>query len=260
MNHFHAMKKSPRLALLLTTVALLALWSLAAFLMRPHEEGGLLLLPGPVLVLKDLYEMLMKESFLGDIALSSMRIGLGVLAATIPSAILGIWFGISPKVHTVATPLFAFVKYIPPVSFVPILILWFGIGLPQQVALLFIGTFFYLAIMIAETVASTPGAYKDAGLTLGLRESQLVWKVIIPYSMPAFFEHLRVMFGIAWTYLTVAEMVAAPNGIGRVIINSQRYLQTGRVLAGMLTIGVLGVLFDFILARTSLWVCKWKSF
>lgn len=253
------MKQKTRLALLLTTFAALAIWSLAAFLMRPPEEGGLLLLPGPVVVVEDLYRMLVDEGFLRDIGLSSMRIALGVLAATIPAAILGIWFGISPRVHTVATPLFAFVKYIPPVSFVPILILWFGIGLPQQVALLFIGTFFYLAIMIAETVASTPRAYKDAGLTLGLRERQLVWKVIIPHSTPAFFEHLRVMFGIAWTYLTVAEMVAAPNGIGRVIINSQRYLQTGRVLAGMLTIGILGVLFDFVLARTSLWLCKWKS-
>lgn len=253
------MKTNTRLALLLTAVVMLAAWSLLAFLVRPREEGGLLMLPGPLLVVKDLYQMLVTEKFFGDIALSSMRIGLGVLAATIPALVLGIWFGISPRVHAVATPVFAFVKYIPPVSFVPILILWLGIGLTQQVALLFIGTFFYLAIMIAETVASTPRTYQDAGLTLGLRESQLIWKVIIPHSMPAFFEHLRVMFGIAWTYLTVAEMVAAPNGIGRVIINSQRYLQTGRVLAGMLTIGVLGVLFDFVLARTSLWLCKWKS-
>lgn len=253
------MKYNMRLALLLTTIAVIAIWSLTAFLMRPGEEGGLLLLPGPLLVLKDLYHMLVQEGFVRDIALSSMRIGLGVLAATIPAALLGIWFGISPRVHAVATPLFAFVKYIPPVSFVPILILWLGIGLTQQVALLFIGTFFYLAIMIAETVASTPRTFKDAGRTLGLRERQLIWKVIVPHSMPAFFEHLRVMFGIAWTYLTVAEMVAAPNGIGRVIINSQRYLQTGRVLAGMLTIGILGVLFDFVLSRTSRWLCKWKS-
>lgn len=253
------MNRSARLALLGTTAVVLATWSLVAFFMRPSEAGGLLLLPGPVLVLEDLYRMLVQEGFFRDIALSSMRIGLGVLAATVPAAVLGIWFGISPKVHAVATPVFAFVKYIPPVSFVPILILWLGIGLTQQVALLFIGTFFYLAIMIAETVASTPSAYRDAGLTLGLHERQLVWKVIIPHSIPAFFEHLRVMFGIAWTYLTVAEMVAAPNGIGRVIINSQRYLQTGRVLAGMLTIGILGVLFDFILSRTSLWLCKWKN-
>jgi len=253
------MNWSARLGLLVTTVVVLATWSLVAFLIRPSEAGGLLLLPGPIRVLKDLYHMLVQEGFFRDIALSSMRIGLGVLAATVPAAVVGIWFGISPKVHAVATPVFAFVKYIPPVSFVPLLILWLGLGLMQQVALLFIGTFFYLAIMIAETVASTPRAYQDAGLTLGLRERQLVWKVIIPHSIPAFFEHLRVMFGIAWTYITVAEMVAAPNGIGRVIIKSQVYFQTGRVLAGMLTIGILGVLFDLILARTSLWLCKWKN-
>ncbi|HXO42370.1 MAG TPA: ABC transporter permease [Thermoanaerobaculia bacterium] len=252
-------RRTYHLPLLLTSVVLLAAWSLVAYAMRPRQEGGLLLLPGPLAVVRDLYHLLVDDRFLGDIALSSMRIGLGVLAATIPAAVFGIWFGISPRVHAVASPLFAFVKYIPPVSFVPILILWFGIGLPQQVALLFIGTFFYLAMMVAETVVDTPQAYKDAGLTLGLRERQLVWRVIIPHSMPAFFEHLRVMFGIAWTYLTVAEMVAAPNGIGRVIINSQRYLQTGRVLAGMLTIGVLGVCFDLTLLRTSRWVCRWKG-
>lgn len=253
MKHFLS-----RFSILPAFVIVLVVWSIAALLLRP-PQGGIVLLPGPIFVATELYYLLVENNFLWDILLSSMRVILGILAATIPASVLGIWFGVSPRVHKAATPLFAFVKYIPPVSFVPILILWLGIGLPQQVALLFIGTFFYLTIMIAETAIATPQAYRDAGLTLGLRKRQLVWQIIIPHSLPGFFEHLRVMVGIAWTYLVVAEMVAAPNGIGRVIISSQRYLLTGRVLAGMLTIGLLGVLFDFILRQFSKRLCGWKQ-
>lgn len=238
-------------------VGLFAIWSLAAYLLRP-DSGSLVLFPGPLVVVAAFFRMLIQENFIADIAISSMRVGLGVLAATIPAALLGLSFGVHSRLHGAMTPLFAFVKYIPPVSFVPVLILWFGIGLKQQIALLFIGIFFYLTIMIADTVAATPQAYKDAALTLGINERQMIWKVITPHSLPSFFEHLRVMVGIAWTYLVVAEMVAAPSGIGRVIINSQRYLQTDRVLAGMLTIGLLGVAFDGVLRLTSWKVCKGK--
>ncbi len=233
----------------------LAAWSVAAYLLRP-ESGKLVLFPGPLVVVGAFYRMLTQENFISDIAVSSMRVGLGVFAATIPASVLGLLFGTNPRLHGAITPLFAFVKYIPPVSFVPVLILWFGIGLKQQIALLFIGIFFYLTIMIADTVAGTPQAYKDAALTLGINNRQMILKVITPNALPSFFEHLRVMVGIAWTYLVVAEMVAAPSGIGRVIINSQRYLQTDRVLAGMLTIGLLGIVFDSVLRMTSRVVCK----
>jgi NitT/TauT family transport system permease protein len=167
--------------------------------------------------------------------------------------------GTAPRARAVAAPLFAFVQYIPPTAFVPILILWLGVGLQQQVALLFLGTFFYMTMLVAETVAATPTAYREAALTLGLRPGQLVWRVLVPNGLPEFLAHLRIMFGVAWTYLTVAEMVATEDGIGRVIINSQRYLQTGRVLAGMLTIGLLGVATDQLLRQASRRLCPWKE-
>src|SRR5262249_11848515 len=129
----------------------------------------------------------------------------------------------------------------------------------NQVALLFIGTFFYLTTMVAESVAATPLAYRDAARTLGFGEQRLVWKILVPHALPSLFEHLRVLVGIAWTYLVAAEMVAAPDGIGRRIIESQRYLQTDRVLAGILTIGLLGILFDGFLRLASWWFCRWRT-
>lgn len=219
---------------------------------------GAVLLPGPLVVLEEWYGLFARRDFLTDVGQSVKRITLGLLAAIVPAFFLGIWFGVSPRVRSAVTPVFAFIQYIPPVAFVPILILWLGIGLSQQVALLFIGTFFYLTVMVAETVSNTPPTYHDAALTLGARPYQLVWNVIVPHGLPEFIQHLRVMVGIGWTYLTAVEMVSAENGIGKVIITSQRYLQTGRVLAGLVTIGVLGILFDLLLRGTSRLLCRWK--
>lgn len=254
------MKQLPTwVTILLTVGLLLAAWTGAAWWFRPEQEGGLVLLPSPLVVLREWYALFAEHEFITDVWQSTKRVLLGMLASTIPAFILGVWFGVNRRVYSAAGPLFAFAKYIPPVAFVPILILWLGIGLSQQIALLFLGTFFYLTVMVAETVASTPQTYRDAALTLGVRRRQIIWRVLIPHSMPEFIMHLRTMVGIAWTYLTVAEMVATEDGIGRVIINSQRYLQTGRVLAGMLTIGVLGVLFDLALRGGSKLLCRWKE-
>lgn len=240
-------------------VLLFALWSCAAYLSRPAGGVGLVLLPGPLAVAKDLYLLFAEEHFHTDVLHSVTRIALGLFSAMVPAFVLGIWFGTRQRIRETATPLFAFAMYIPPTALVPVLILWLGIGLVQQVALLFVGTFFYLTIMITATVASTPRTYLEAALTLGAKPNQLTWRVIIPNGLPEFIQHMRVMTGIAWTYLTVAEMVAAQTGIGRVIINSQRYFQTGRVLAGVLTIGLLGILTDLLLQGLSRVLCRWKN-
>ncbi|MFC1597004.1 ABC transporter permease [Planctomycetota bacterium] len=239
-------------------VGFFAIWSVAAYLLRPSKPGGIVLLPGPMVVLKDLFALFLHHGFTKDVAKSVLRIGLGMLCSSVPAFMLGVFFGVNRRVYRAASPLFAFAKYVPPVSLIPILILWLGIGLPQQIALLFVGTFFYLTVMVAETVANTPQTLLDAARTLGAKRFQLIWNVNIKNGIPEFVEHLRTMLGISWTYLVAVEMVAAADGIGRVIIDSQRYLQTGRVLAGVFMIGVLGVVCDELLQWTRWLLCPWK--
>lgn len=247
-----------RLATPVALVGALLLWSAAAWLLTPDEAGELVLLPGPATVLGDLYTLLADEGFAEDIVVSVMRIVLGLLSSVVPAFVLGIVLGIHPRLNAAMAPLFAFAKYVPPVAFIPVLILWLGVGLPQQLALLFIGTFFYLTVMVATTVEHTPKTFHDAARTLGVGRRQYVFKVVVRHGLPEFIEHLRTMVGIAWTYLVVVEMVAAQSGIGRVIINSQRYLQTGKVLAGVFTIGLLGVLSDQLLQLSAWILAPWK--
>jgi len=249
-----------KVAIPLSFLLVLGAWYTASLALTGKNTGNLVLLPMPHVVVKDLVDLLVADAFWKDILASMMRILSGVSLAMFPAFILGFWFGLNPRVYSVGEPLFSFAKYIPPVSFVPILILWLGIGLIQQLALLFIGIFFFLTMMTAETVANTPKALINAGRTLGLGRFSLIFKVVFPFVLPRLFEHLRTMLGIAWTYLVVVEMVAAPNGIGRVIINSQRFLNTGRVLAGMLTIGLLGIVFNWTLLGLSRIVCRWEGY
>ncbi len=243
--------------ILIAVAILFATWSVAAILLRP-EDGGWEVLPGPLAVFGELATLFVERRFLTDILLSIMRIFLGLLAAMVPAFILGIWFGLSARAMGTAKPLFSFAKTLPPVSLVPILIMWVGIGIGQQVALLFIGTFFHLTMMVATTVADLPSTFREAAHTLGITPPRFITRVVIPYGLPEFINHIRIMVGVAWTYLIVVEMVAAEDGIGRVIIASQRSLLTGRVLAGVFTIGVLGILIDLLLQLVSHLASPWK--
>ena len=242
----------------LTFLVALIGWSSAAWFLRPEESGELVILPDPWRVASDLAVLFTEDDFTTDIVLSLSRICLGLLIAVVPAVCLGILFGMKARLNRATAPLFAFAKYVPPVAFIPILILWLGVGIVQQMALLFIGTFFYLTVMITTTVTNTPPTFGDAAATLGVSRWQYITRVVIPYGVPEFIEHLRTVVGIAWTYLVVVEMVAAESGIGRVIINAQRYLQTGRVLAGVFTIGLLGILSDQFLQLVGWWLAPWK--
>ena len=241
-----------------TFLLFLGAWGLAAHWLRPADETGLVLLPGPLVVARDLLGLFRDQQFLRDVLQSVLRITLGLLASTIPAFLLGILMGGKPRLYAMAEPLFSFASYVPPTALIPILILWLGIGLPQQMALLFLGTFFHLAVNVADTVARTPQAYYDTALTLGAGRRQLIWKVTIPHALPEFFQHLRTIVAVAWTYLVVIEMVSSESGIGRVIINSQRFLLTGRLFAGVFTIGLLGILSNKLFLFADRLLCKWK--
>ncbi len=243
--------------ILIAVAILFATWWVASILLRP-EDGGREVLPGPLAVFGELANLFAERHFLTHILQSLKRIFLGLLAATVPAFILGIWFGLSPRAMETAKPLFSFAKMLPPVALIPILIMWLGLGLRQQIALLFIGTFFHLTMMVATTVTDLPVTYRDAARTLGITPRQFITRVVVPYGLPEFINHIRIMVGVAWTYVIVVEMVAAQDGLGRVIIDSMRFFLTGQVLAGVFTIGVLGILIDLLLQLVSYLACPWK--
>ncbi len=132
----------------------------------------------------------------------------------------------------------------PAVAFIPLVMLWIGIDEGSKIAIIFIGTFFQMVLMIAENVRLVPLAQIEAAQTMGASREELVRLVIFPSAKPAVLDTLRITMGWAWTYLVVAELVAANTGLGYSILKAQRYLQTDKIFAGILLIGLIGLVID----------------
>jgi NitT/TauT family transport system permease protein len=147
-------------------------------------------------------------------------------------------------VQALLEPLTDFIRYMPAVAFIPLVMLWIGIDEGAKVAIIFIGTFFQMVLMVAEDVRRVPMAQIEVAQTLGASRCEVIEKVIIPSAKPALLDTLRITMGWAWTYLVVAELVAANSGLGYAIIKAQRFLQTDKIFAGILLIGAIGLAMD----------------
>jgi NitT/TauT family transport system permease protein len=143
-------------------------------------------------------------------------------------------------------PLIGAVRYMPASAFIPLLIIWLGIGDAQKIGVVFIGVFFPLTLLIADVSAGVPKELINIAYTLGASRWQVFSRVLLPASLPGVVDNLRITMGWAWTYLIVAELVGAESGIGHLILQSQRFLATDRIIASILTIGLLGVVTDGI--------------
>jgi NitT/TauT family transport system permease protein len=218
----------------------LAAWSILTY-------GGVvepLFLPRPGTVAKALYDMFVHEGFASDVWASFRRIGLGFLMAAALGIPLGIAIGSFRAVQAFFEPIIGAVRYMPASAFIPLLIIWFGIGETEKMAVIWFGVFFPLTLMVADVSANIPKELVNIAYTLGASRWQVFRRVLLPASWPGVIDNMRIGLGWAWTYLIVAELVAASTGIGHVILQSSRFLQTEKIIAGILTIGVLGLLSD----------------
>ena len=233
------------LAILGLVIFLLA-WSFLTYtgLVKPF------FLPTPTKILSSIITLLLEGSLLSDIFASVYRILLGFLLSLIVSLPLGITLCVSRKFEAFTEPLIAFIRYIPPSAFIPLAILWFGIGDLEKVAILFLGIAPYLTLLIADIVISTRRELVEAALTLGARGKNIITKVIIPNSLPGIWDSSRLMMGAAWTFVIIAEIVGASSGLGHLMIESQRFLRTDNIFAAIIIIGILGLGTDYFFKIT----------
>jgi len=236
-----AIPRSTHLTLVLAGLLLPVLgWWLASAL----GMADAVFLPGPPQVLRRLLEWYREDNLLDDVAISVMRVMSGWLLSALLALPLGLYIGTYSRVQSLLEPLTDLIRYMPAVAFVPLVMLWIGIDESAKVAVIFIGTFFQMVLMAAEDVRRVPLAQIEAGQTMGATRQELIEKVILPSAKPALLDTLRVTMGWAWTYLVVAELVAANSGLGYAIIKAQRFLQTDKIFAGILLIGLLGLAMD----------------
>lgn len=233
----------------------LVVWQIVSFL----QLVPVFFLPSPKSVLESIVSLFKNGHLLNDIGISLFRIVSGFLLSIIISLPVGITFGVSKKSKAVMEPVVAFIRYVPPSAFIPLIIVWFGVGEFGKVFLIFLGVAPYLTLLIADIVHSIPQDIVEASTTLGASKLDTILKVILPYSMPAIWDSLRIMFGAAWTFVIIAEIVGSSSGLGHLMIESQRFLRTDNIFAGILVIGLLGVLTDVFFRYTSKILFPWNT-
>lgn len=217
-------------------------------------------MPGPMDVLSRTYTWFRDDGLLHDMWISTYRVVAGFALSAVLAIPLGLMIGTYRPVQALLEPLTDFIRYMPAVAFIPLVMLWVGIDESSKIAIIFIGTFFQMVLMVAEDVRRVPITQIEAAQTMGASRSEIVSLVIVRSAKPALLDTLRVTMGWAWTYLVVAELVAANSGLGYSILKAQRFMQTDKIFAGIILIGLIGLAIDQLfrwLHRTSFpWLYK----
>lgn len=202
-------------------------------------------LADPLQMLRSGWILLTEMGFAYDIGMTVWRVLGGFTIAAALAVPLGVAMGAYKPIEAFFEPFVSFARYLPASAFIPLLILWAGIGEAQKLSLIFIGSFFQLTLMIAVTVGNTRRDLVEAAYTLGSSDASLVKRVLIPGAAPEIAETLRMVLGWAWTYVIVAELIGASSGIGHMITDSQALLATDQIIFGIIVIGLIGLVSDY---------------
>jgi len=230
-----------------------ALWSVATF-------GGYvqrLFLADPLTMVGEGYNLMVRYGFSFDILMTIWRVVGGFIIAVIVALPIGILMGAYKPVEAFLEPFVSFARYLPASAFIPLLILWAGIGETQKLLVIFIGSVFQLILMIAVSVGSIRRDLVDAAYTLGATDSSVVRRVMLPNAAPEIAEIFRLVLGWAWTYVIVAELIGSSSGIGHMITDSQALLNTGQIIFGIIVIGLIGLVSDFLFKAVNQRLFPW---
>ncbi|HBQ87361.1 MAG TPA: ABC transporter permease [Syntrophomonas sp.] len=254
-GHPRPNKNQSRTYMLISLTVLGTAWCLITYIIGINP----VFLPSPTSVANAFLSLGNENVLLPYTLISLYRVLVGFLAAALLAIPLGILMATSPKVEGFFAPFIGFIRYLPVSALIPLMILYFGIGDFEKMAVIFVGSFFQLVLMVQDTVATVPGDLLKAAYTLGASGPSLYTRVILPASLPGIMDNLRICMGWAWTYLVIAELVAANSGLGFMILRSQRFLQTDRIFAGLIIIGCLGVLTDYLFKFASKFMFPWHE-
>ncbi len=221
-------------------LGILVVWGLLTY-------GGVInpnFLPSPGSVLQAFFKLVENGSLFKHMKVSLTEIYIGFFLSSLFAIPIGIFMGSFRIVAAAIEPVVNFMRYLPVTSMIPLLILWIGIGLEEKIAVIFLGTFFQQIVLAADVASKVPDDIMNVTYTLGASKRQIVTRVLIPATLPGVMDTLRVTMGWAWTFLVVAELVAANAGLGYMILQAMRGLHPDRIFVGIFVIGFLGLATD----------------
>ncbi len=231
------------------------IWEVGHY-MTPEESKRFL--PSPQHVIASLYTLLTEKEFLSDIGISLFRIIGSFIAVCIVAVPLGIFMGCFDNMRALINPVVSGARYLPAASFIPLLLVWFGPTDTQKMALLFLGVIFFLVALVLDNTRAVQRELIEAALTMGASKRQIVLGVVSRAATPAILDSMRTMIAVGWTYLVIAEIVAAQDGIGAVMMRAGRFLKADIIMAGILTIGILGVMTDVVFRLIAHYAVPWN--
>ena len=243
-------------------VAACIVWALVLGVWAIASYGGYvadMFLPVPDAVIRRGISLASDGTLFVHIWSSVKVVILGFLLSAVIAVPLGIAMGAHKGIEAFLEPFVSFCRYLPASAFIPLLILWAGIGEMQKVLVIFIGSVFQILLMVAVSVGSARKDLVEAAYTLGAQPSGIVKRVLIPGAAPEIAEILRLVLGWAWTYVIVAELIGSSSGIGHMITDSQSLLNTGQIIFGIIVIGLIGLISDFAFKALNRRLFAWSS-
>lgn len=205
------------------------------------------LFPPPTDVAAALWRLLQESNFAADIWASFVRIMLSFAIAAAIALPLGVLMGAFASVGATLNPLISAFRYLPATAFIPLFLMWLGAGEAQKLALLIVGVVFFLISLLMDNTLAMRTELIETARTLGATRRQILWKIVLPASLPAYLDTLRQMLAVGWTYLVVAEIVATTDGIGAMMMRAKRFVKVDEIMAGILVIGLLGLACDLLI-------------
>lgn len=222
------------------SATLLALWHYSVL------WSGTKVFPSPYDVEKGMAELLKHHVLWGDIVDSLRRVAIGFGAAVMIGVPLGLVLGWYPLINQVVNPTMQILRPISPIAWIPVAIIFFGVGDRAAIFLIFLGAFFPIVVACINGVSNVPSVFRRAGRNFGLTPPQLLARVLLPAALPQILIGLRIALGIAWLVVVAAEMIAVDSGLGFLIIDSRN---SGKrydlVVAAISIIGFIGLVLDF---------------
>ncbi len=264
----HAVRRRPRATIggpiALRTYVLVAAMGFVLFVLfwviaRQLDLAPKLLLPGPGDVLARLVKLAGNGTLTSDMAASVWRITVGFLAATVIAIPIGVLIGTYRIAEAFIEPFVDFVRYMPVVSFVPLTMVWMGIDDMQKFAIVFIGTFFQEVLLVMDNTKRVPMELVNIGRTLGMRDAGVLIRIVLPSAAPLIWDTLRISLGWAWTWVVVAEMVAATSGLGYRTNVAIRFGQMDTIIGYLIVLGILGLATDQVMKAVGRFLFRWAE-
>ncbi len=229
----------------LVGIALLALWAVLSAA-GAFPTGTV---PTPVEVARAFGGEIASGRLLADVIASLYRVAWGFVGGVVLAVPLGLVIGRSVRTRAALLPWVNFFRSLSPIAWIPFAILWFGIGDPPAIFIIFLATFFQIALATAAAAGTVPSIYYRVAEDMQLRARRVLVEITLPAILPQLVTALRVAIGVAWMVVVAAEMIAVRSGLGWLIQDARNGLRMDLVVCGMIVIGAIGIALDLLFSR-----------